>query len=371
MLRLGLLVNPFAGIGGSVALKGSDGEQIRTQALAKGAVQMAMQRARIALEAIGSEYHTQISVLTASGDMGESVAKQVGLKTQVILDVIRPSQSQDTHNLVRALQKEKVDLILFAGGDGTARDVLNALDDTIPVLGIPAGVKIHSGVYAVTPKAAGLLLHQFLSGELLSLREASVMDIDEQAFRQGQVKAMTYGTLCVPDSLEYVQATKKGGVEVDELVLDDIADHVIELMESDDMFIIGSGSTCAAIMTHLNLDNTLLGVDVIQNRQLIASDVNEKELLALTKKHRSVYCVITLIGGQGHLLGRGNQQLSRKVIESIGWDHVYVIATKTKLKALEGRPLIVDSGDIVFDEQLSGTKSIITGYHDTVWYRVG
>jgi predicted polyphosphate/ATP-dependent NAD kinase len=303
--------------------------------------------------------------------MGERSAREAGFEPEVIAEIPQPSEAKDTQWLVEQFQERTVDLILFAGGDGTARDVFAALTKDIPVLGIPAGCKIHSGVYAVTPKAAGVLIAQLAQGEILSLREASVMDIDEEAFREGRVRARNFGSMIVPDSLQYIQATKQGGKEVEELVLEDIAADVIESMESGVFYAIGSGTTCAAIMEQLGLENTLLGVDVVTDGTLVAKDVTAKDLLELVEQGHRLEVFITLIGGQGHIIGRGNQQISPKLIRAIGWDKVHVIATKTKLKSLEGRPLIVDSGDAELDESLNGTKKVITGYHDSVLYRVG
>ncbi len=371
MFKLGFLVNPFAGIGGSVALKGSDGHAIRDEALARGAQQLATQKASVALQSIPEELKTSLTIVTASGDMGETAAVKAGFDPEVVAQVAQPSEAEDTRHLIKLFEAQNVDMILFAGGDGTARDVYSALQKEIPVLGIPAGCKIHSGVYAITPKAAGVLVGQLAAGEILSLREASVMDIDEDAFRQGRVKAKNFGHMTVPDSLQFVQATKDGGKEREELVLEDIAADIIENMDPDICYAIGSGTTCAAIMEQLGLENTLLGVDVIKDRELLIQDATAEQLLQKAQEESEFQIILTLIGGQGHILGRGNQQISPQLIKHIGWDKVTVIATKSKLKALDGRPLVVDTGDPELDEQLKGTTKIITGYHDAVIYRVG
>jgi predicted polyphosphate/ATP-dependent NAD kinase len=200
------------------------------------------------------------------------------------------------------------------------------------------------------------------------LMSADVMDIDEVAFREGKVKAKRFGEMQVPAEPRYIQAVKMGGKEVDELVLSDIAADVIESME-DELFIMGSGSTVAAVMEELGLDNTLLGVDLIKDKQLVAKDLNAAQLIELTQG-RPTKLVITLIGGQGHVLGRGNQQLSAPLIKALGKDNILILATKTKLKALEGRPLIVDSGDPELDIALTGYYKIVTGYRDYVMYQV-
>ncbi|NVJ62090.1 MAG: ATP-NAD kinase family protein [Gammaproteobacteria bacterium] len=370
MFKLGFLVNPYAGIGGSVALKGSDGAEIREEALKRGAKLLAATKAKIALSQLNDKAKEQICLYVPSGPMGEDIARELGFDCKIIAHTNQPSESDDTRSAVQAMEQQGVDLILFAGGDGTARDVFAVLEQGIPVLGIPAGCKIHSGVYAVTPKAAGVLISQLVDGHLLSLREASVMDIDEQAFRQGVVKARNFGSMTVPDSLQFVQATKQGGREVESMVLDDIAADVVEYLEPDTYYAIGSGSTCAHIMAELGLDNTLLGVDVIKNGALVLQDVTAQQLLELSEKE-PLEIFITLIGGQGHIIGRGNQQISADVIRSVGWERIHIIATKSKLTALEGRPLIVDSGDSDLDDALVGTKRVITGYHDSVIYRVG
>lgn len=363
--RLGVIINPLAGLGGSVALKGSDG--VAAEAMARGAEPKAHLRLAQALEVI-LPYRDKVELITASGGMGEEVALQLGFNHQVAYHSAVETEARDTQDAVRAIQASGVDLLLFAGGDGTARDIFAVVDETLPVLGVPAGVKIHSGVYGITPHASGMVIKLLLDGELVSLMPGDVMDIDEVAFRQGTVKARRFGEMLVPAEPRYIQAVKMGGKEVDELVLSDIAAHVIEQME-DELFIMGSGSTVAAVMQELGLANTLLGVDLIAHRQLVGSDLTASELLELTQD-RQCKLVITLIGGQGHILGRGNQQLSSQLIRAVGKDNIIILATKTKLKALEGRPLIVDSGDPELDAELCGYYKVVTGYRDYVMYQV-
>ncbi|GLX82636.1 ATP-NAD kinase family protein [Thalassotalea eurytherma] len=372
--KLGFLVNPIAGIGGSVALKGSDGDGIAEQALALGATAKSNYRAQQALEVL-LPYQERIQVLTVSADMGETTAKSLGFDTQVIYQATEPTSAIDTENAVQALIDEGIDILLFAGGDGTARNVCSQVGDSFPVLGIPAGCKIHSGVYAVTPKAAGRVIEKMVTNELVTLTDADVMDIDESLFRDGVVKAKRYGEMSVPSELQYVQAVKSGGKESDELVLQDIAADVINHME-EQLYIIGSGSTTAFLMEELGLANTLLGVDVIQEQDLIATDITEPQLWQMLEQYddqqgeQPAKLVITLIGGQGHIFGRGNQQLSPRIIQRIGKDNIIVIATKTKLAQLNQRPLIADTGDQVLDQALSGLIKITTGYNDQVLYPV-
>lgn len=376
MFTLGFIINPFAGVGGKVGLKGSDGEAIRTEAFARGAKPQAVERARVALEPL-LDYQQKLQVLTASGDMGENLLRDMGFNYQVVHQSREPSTFEDTIEAARSMTgldggQHSVDVLLFAGGDGTARNIYEAVDESVPVLGIPAGVKIHSGVYAVTPHAAGLVIEKMIKQELVSLLETSVMDIDEDAFRQGVVRAKQYGEMQVPAEHRYIQATKSGGREVEELVLQDIADFIIDNMEDDLYYLMGSGSTCAFVMETLGVENTLLGIDCVHRGELVASDMTEADILQLINEHPGkVKVVITVIGGQGHIIGRGNQQLSSAVLSHLDKDDINIIATKTKLKELEGRPLIVDSDSPEINQRFAGVTKVITGYEDFVLYPVG
>jgi predicted polyphosphate/ATP-dependent NAD kinase len=309
--------------------------------------------------------------------MGEQCARALGFTVNVVYENESDiTSAKDTENSVKALINAGIDILLFAGGDGTARDICTVVGDNFPVLGIPAGCKIHSGVYAVTPKAAGRVIELMVTKQLVTLTEADVMDIDESLFRQGIVKAKRYGEMQVPSELRYIQAVKSGGKESDELVLQDIASYVIEQMD-DELFIIGSGSTTAFLMDELGLKNTLLGVDAVYQQCLVGNDYTEEQLWQLLQyyKQKKITCklVITLIGGQGHVFGRGNQQLSPRIIRFIlaqpgGKENIIIIATKRKLLALRNRPLIADTGDSDLDQQLSGYIQVTTGYKDQVLY---
>ncbi|MFT5164288.1 MAG: putative polyphosphate/ATP-dependent NAD kinase [Alteromonadaceae bacterium] len=371
-LRMGLIINPVAGVGGTVALKGSD--NVVEKALSLGAIPMANKRSQVALNELLS-YQEQLEILTVNGQMGEDACRELGFDCQVVYhtESDTPTCAQDSRNAAKMLAEANVDIILFAGGDGTARDICAIVDTSTLVLGIPAGCKIHSGVYAVTPRAAGRVMVMLADGQMLSVGDADVMDIDEQAFRQGTVKARLYGEMQVPSELRYIQNVKMGGKESDELVLQDIAEYVIGEMEPEQFYIMGSGSTVEFIMQELGLENTLLGVDVINDHQLLRQDVSAQQLLDMAQQVGKgvVKLVITAIGGQGHILGRGNQQLSAALIRFIGKENIIVVATKTKLNALQGRPLLIDSGDSELDDKLSGFIKVTTGYKDHVMYPLG
>ena len=367
--KLGLIVNPVAGLGGTVALKGSDGAHTAAKAIELGAEPKANSRTKAALEVL-LPYKERLTIYTVNGDMGEQTAKALGFKVEVVYNSAVITTPDDTEQAAKVLKDFGVDLVLFAGGDGTARNICHAIEDTIPVLGIPAGCKIHSGVYAITPKAAGRVVEMLVKGELVTLADADVMDIDEDAFRQGTVKAKRYGEMQTPSEVRYMQAVKNGGKETDELVLADIAAHVVSQMDEDTFYIMGSGSTVEAIMEEMGLENTLLGVDLVKDQTLVAQDLTAKQLLELTHE-QSTKLVITLIGGQGHIFGRGNQQLSPLLIRAIGKENIIVVATKTKLQALNGRPLICDTGDGELDDELTGYIKVTTGFNDHIMYAVG
>ncbi|KDC55893.1 ATP-NAD kinase family protein [Pseudoalteromonas sp. S3431] len=367
--KLGLIVNPVAGLGGTVALKGSDGAHTAAKAIELGAEPKANSRTKAALEVL-LPYKERLTIYTVNGDMGEQTAKALGFHVEVVYNSKAITTPDDTEQAAKVLKDFGVDLVLFAGGDGTARNICHAIEDTIPVLGIPAGCKIHSGVYAITPKAAGRVVEMLVKGELVTLADADVMDIDEDAFRQGTVKAKRYGEMQTPSEVRYMQAVKNGGKETDELVLADIAAHVVSQMDEDTFYIMGSGSTVEAIMEEMGLENTLLGVDLIKDQTLVAQDLTAKQLLELTHD-QSTKLVITLIGGQGHIFGRGNQQLSPALIRAIGKENIIVVATKTKLQALNSRPLICDTGDGELDDELTGYIKVTTGFNDHIMYAVG
>lgn len=378
-MKLGLIINPLAGIGGSVALKGSDGSEIVQQALARGAKPLAGERALTALRELADSLDSPVQ--TAGGSMGQDVLEQAGIACEVAYQSATGDQTttaDDTRAAVQALLGTGIDMLIFAGGDGTARDVLNALTEagaeTLPVVGIPAGCKIHSAVYAVTPLQAGELLKQIAEGHPMSLRAVEVMDLDEDAFRAGVVKASCYGYLQVPVDDTRMQVIKQGGIDNEAMALQDIASDVVENMQDDVLYLIGSGSTTAAIMDELGLENTLLGIDIVMNRELIASDVDASAMLQRLQKSPAKL-VVTTIGGQGHVFGRGNQQFSpdviRKVIEQNQADNIMVVASNEKLRTLEGRPMIVDTGDTELDAELAGLVQVTTGYEQRTLYKLG
>ena len=366
--RLGLIVNPIAGIGGRVGLKGSDGVEIQKKALELGAVPQSQNRAIQALERI--EAVDGLEVITYPGEMGEDAARACGFQPTVI-GSITPGETTpgDTRNAARAMLRLNVNLLLFAGGDGTTRDIYNAIGDGLPVLGIPAGVKIHSAVFATNPRSTGDLAALYLRERVSSLREAEVMDVDEEAVRQGIVSAKLYGYLKIPFERRLLQGLKTPSRPGEQAAMEAIAADVVSNMEDGWLYVIGPGTTTRAITSRLGLGKTLIGVDVVAEGKPIAADVNESQLLKFIEG-RKAKIVVTPIGGQGCIFGRGNQQISPKVIKEVDKDNVIVVSTTGKIHSLRGRPLWVDTGDREVDEMLSGHIRVVTGYNERIIYKV-
>lgn len=369
-LSIGLLVNPLAGIGGPVALKGSDGADTVAEARSRGGKSIVAERVAACFAHLDADTIAALDIITVAGEMGAHVCARLGLPHRVAFSPAGPeTTAADTRDAVAAFQQSGVDLVLFAGGDGTARDVCDVISPRQAVLGIPAGVKMHSGVFANSPVAAAKILEEMASGRLVSVMRGEVRDIDEAAFRDGVVRARYYGEMWVPAELHYVQAVKSGGKEVEALVLEEIAAWVVENMRPEVSYFIGSGSSTVAINRALGVGHTLLGVDVVKAGSLLLADARESQLLDLATAG-PCHIIVTPIGGQGHIFGRGNQQLSARVIRAVGVDNLTIIAAKSKLEALDGRPLRVDTGDEQLDESLTGMSQVVTGYDDAVLYTV-
>lgn len=371
--KVGLIVNPIAGMGGRVGLKGTNGQEIIEKAMELGAKPVSPVRSTEALERIAQIARAgEIGLITYPFEMGEDEAKQCGLNPKVIGSIIRgQTTAADTKNAAREMLKLKVDLLLFAGGDGTARDICEAVDLKVPALGIPAGVKIHSGVFAINPKKAGELTIKFLQGEA-ELREAEVMDIDEEAFRKGRVSARLYGYLLVPFERRLVQEAKSSTPAIleEKRNQEEIAECIIENMDDDYYYMLGSGTTVKAIADKLGIKKTLLGVDVIHKGKIVATDVNEEQLLKIIEG-KKVKIIVSPIGGQGFIFGRGNLQISPKVIRKVGRDNMIVIATKNKLSSIGlARSLLVDTGDDQVNKMLSGYIRVITSYNEEAVIKV-
>ena len=367
-----MIVNPIAGMGGKVGLKGTDSLEILARARALGATPVSPDRAIKALKRI-VPLASAIEILTCPHDMGAEEIIACDLDATVIGSIERGAgNAADTAKAARNMLDAKVDLLLFAGGDGTARDIYDTVGDSVPMIGIPTGVKMHSAVFGRNPESAGNLAALYLAEDpsKCQLRDAEVMDIDEAAARANRLSAALYGYAKIPYQRRLVQSAKAGAMPGEEAATDAICSALINNIEDDCLYIIGPGTTTARLLELLGLKGTLLGVDALYDRKLIGSDLNENQLLKLMEG-RPTKIVVTVIGGHGCIFGRGNQQISAEVIGQVGKENIIVLTTMNKIQSLEGRPLFVDTGDDATDEMLSGFIRVITGLHQSTMLKIG
>jgi predicted polyphosphate/ATP-dependent NAD kinase len=357
--KVGFIVNPIAGMGGAVGLKGTDGKDILEKAIILGAKPIAPTRAETFLSEL-KPIKGDIRLIVGAGWMGEKEANNQDFCYTVFGENKEVTNNSDTIEIARRITNKGVDLLVFCGGDGTARDVLSAVDAKITVLGVPTGVKMHSAVFAIDPKAAARIVYRFLSKQL-PLWEAEVMDIDEEAFRRGRVSARLHGYLLSPYEPRLIQGAKSASPMTESELRNQaaIAIYVTESMEDDVVYVVSAGTTTRTIGDILDEKKTLLGVDLFVNRKIVARDVNEKKILeAIEGKKAKI--IVTPIGGQGFIFGRGNQQISSKVIRKVGKDNIVVVATENKMKNLKS--LKVDTGDTELDAEFAGQIKVVTDY---------
>jgi predicted polyphosphate/ATP-dependent NAD kinase len=352
--RLGLLVNPIAGMGGRVGLKGTDGAEVLALARERGATPVAPARAGRALRALAGE-GVRPHVVAAPGAMGADLAREAGLDVETTAEAGgEPTGPEDTRAAAAEILRRGVDLLVFAGGDGTARDIHDAVDGRLPMVGVPTGVKMHSGVFAATPHAAGAVAAAFLRDPArVRLRNAEIADVDEEAVRAGRVATRLYGSARVPEAPRLMVAAKAAS-QPSGAAVDGACREIAEGMQPGRLYLLGPGTTTAAVSAHLGLGATLLGVDAVIDGRSAGTDLDEAGVLALLDRHDGARLVLGVVGGQGSLLGRGNQQLSPRVLRRIGRDGLVVVAAAPKLLALNPPTLRLDTGDDALDAELSG-----------------
>ena len=355
MYRIGFIVNPVAGMGGSVGLKGTDG--VLAEAIRRGAEPHAADRAGITLG--GLKQKTGLLFFTCSGSMGEEVLKKTGLQNYVVhYHAPDKSTAEDTKRAARVFLGKGADLILFSGGDGTARDVFDAVGRNVPILGIPAGVKMYSGVFAIDPATVAGIVGGKKPGVL---RDAELLDVDEEAYRAGEFRTHLYGIARVPAIPGTVQASKQVFEEADEeRAKEEIARFIVEIMHPETLYILGAGTTTEAIAGKIGVKKTLLGVDAIKNGRLVAEDADERTLLGLIEKEKDMRIIVSPIGAQGFVFGRGNQQLSADVIRRVGIHNIILAATPHKLR--ETPAFYIDTGDPELNETFGGSIQVVSGY---------
>ncbi len=369
MLRIGVLVNPIAGLGGTSGLKGSDGVAVQALARARGGVAQAAHRLGAAFEVV-RPHAAAVQLFTWAGTMGADALAQLDFDVTVLGAAQHPSSGADSQAAVRAMIAQGIDLLVFAGGDGTARDLTGVVPPHVPVIGIPAGVKMHSAVFAVTPHDAGELIVRLITGGLVAAERADVRDIDEDALRQGRIAPRYYGELWVPRVGGYLQHVKTDGRENEALVLEEIASAVGErLADHAGLVVLGAGSTLLAIKARLGLASTLLAIDLWRRGVCVGHDVDAAELDRQVDSESIL--ILSFTRGQGFLVGRGNQPLIPSVLRRLARANIWIVGSRSKLASLESRALLVDSGAADVDQKLSGIAEIISGYEDTLLYRVG
>lgn len=356
MRTIGLIVNPVAGMGGSVGLKGTDGE-MHARALEMGAEPVSPARTREFLSHLSCR--NEIRLLVAPGPMGADYVEAAGLSFEIIGTLAGPPGSQDTKAIAREMLDAGAEIIAFAGGDGTARDIVDAIGDRAPVVAIPSGVKIYSAVFSYSPRAAAELVVAFVEGA--DLTEEEVLDIDEDAFRAGRVDSRHYGFLLVPEVGRLLQAGKEAsGIDASTAeAKQEIAAAVIEAMQPQTLYLLGPGTTVRAIADELGVEKTLLGVDAVIDGELAGSDLNEHALLELLDRYPQAAIIVTPLGGNGFIFGRGNMQFTPQVLRRVGFENVIVIANRDKLRGFSS--LHVDTGDPELDDDLAGHINVIVG----------
>ncbi|MFO7852591.1 MAG: ATP-NAD kinase family protein [Bacteroidota bacterium] len=354
MKKIGLIVNPIAGMGGSVGLKGTDGE-IYQKAVELGAQPVTPQRIEETLSLVNRR---NIFFIVAPGKMGEDFIKKFDFKYEVISEIDEETNADDTKRIIREMVEKGIELLIFVGGDGTARDVYDVLGLTIPVVGIPSGVKMFSPVFALSTFAAA----EIINNESVQIIEKEVLDIDEEAFREGKLGAQLYGYLNVPKNLKLFQNKKEPSnvSKPEKISKEEIAQYILEKIENDVLYILGPGTTLATIAHKMGIEKTLLGIDAIFNKQIVGTDLNEKGLLALIRKYDKIKIIVTPIGGNGFIFGRASKEFTPEVLNLIGKENINVVATEDKISRLEC--LRVDTGDAETDKDFKGHVKVITGY---------
>ena len=374
-MKLGFLVNPIAGMGGRVGLKGTDG--VVKEAIARGAKQVAPKRAVEFLQGLKEnmkEISVQVQILTCPRIMGEAEAKKAGLPVQVLhMEIGEETTAEDTKTAVKLMMKAKVNLIVFLGGDGTAKDIFDAMregDGEVPVLGIPSGVKMYSGVFAVNPSDAVEVVLAFVKDQA-EIAEFEIMDTDETAIRSDTFSVKLHGFMKAPFLPMRIQGSKQVSPEtVDEKENQTaIARFMIEEMKPEATYILGPGTTVKRLAELLGVEKTVLGVDIYRNGKIIL-DVNESRILKEVKDWQNAWIILSPIGHQGILLGRGNQQISPEIIKRVGKPKIIVGATKSKIRDIEGGILRVDTGDVKVDTSLRGYIKVATDYREWRLMRV-
>jgi len=366
-MKLGFIVNPIAGMGGRVGLKGTDG--VLKEAIARGAKPIAPGRAKEFLQKLKESMRDlKIEVLTCPGIMGAEEAKAAGFPIKILpMKIGKETSAEHTKRAVKLLTSAKADLIVFVGGDGTAKDIFDAMQGCggeVPVLGVPSGVKMYSGIFAVNPQDAVDVILTFYENQA-EITEFEIMDADERAIRSDAFSVKLHGFLKGPFVPMRIQGSKQVSPEtVDEKENQTaIARFIIEETQPDATYILGPGTTVKRIAELMGVEKTVLGVDIYKKGK-VTLDVDEKTILEEVEDWQKTWIILSPIGHQGILLGRGNLQISPKIIKRVGKRRIIVAVTKSKLQSIEGNVLRVDTGDAEVDDMLGGYIRVVTDYRE-------
>lgn len=358
---IGLIVNPVAGMGGSVGLKGTDGEYYK-KAMELGARPVTPARTKDLLSHIRKK--ESIELLAAPGAMGASHLHDASVPFTVVGTVSGETSAGDTRRIAGEMLAQGINLLVFVGGDGTARDIYDAVGMKVPVVAVPSGVKIFSAVFAFSARAAAEMVDEFLGGARVA--EQEVLDIDEAAFRNNRLASQLYGYLLVPNVRKYLQGGKECS-NVNKLAVKskkEVAADILEQMDPAVLYLLGPGTTVKAVADAAGTSKTLLGVDALADGRLVGVDLNEKAILALFQKYEKRRIIVTPIGGNGFIFGRGSKPFTPEVIRGVGRDNIMIVGTRDKIVKLEA--LRVDTGDFELDQVLAGYMAVTVGYKETL-----
>lgn len=363
---IGLIVNPVAGMGGSVGLKGTDGKEMYQKAKELGAEPVTPGKTEELLSYF--KHEEEIDLFVAPGVMGEQYVEPLGVSFGVIGEIGEETSAEDTKRIARKMAVNGVELLVFVGGDGTARDIYDAIGSAMPVVAVPAGVKIFSSAFAVSARAAAQMVDAFVEGS--DLTEEEVLDIDEEAFREDRLASRLYGYLLVPEVRRFLQPGKAASdvAPSSRASKKEIAEYIVEEMDPKTLYLLGPGTTLKAITDEMGLPKTLLGVDAVLSGQLVEKDLNERGILRLFERYEKRKIIVTPIGGNGFIFGRGSKQFTPQVIRQVGRGNILVVGTRDKVNQLGC--LRVDTGDIDVDEMLSGYLKVWVAYGQAILVKV-
>ena len=367
-IKVGLIVNPVAGLGGKVGLKGSDGMALQALARQRGGIPRAYSRAREFLEVLAKP-NINITWFSYRG-LGAELLAEFNFDLTILGECQDPSTRQDTLAAASQCYEQAVDLLVFVGGDGTAVDVLASEPKQVLCLGVPAGVKVHSAVFAVSPTAAGAVVAALANGELLTAEEREVVDyaeLDETVATEQGIFTKQFGHLFVPEKAGYLQHTKEGGRESEPLVVEEICADIVERAASWEAVILGPGGTLFELKRSLGQKKpTLRGFDVLVDDKWL-EDVSYATLEQFAGR---AHMVLSFTRNQGFLLGRGNLELTPNFLQMFSTERLVIVATRSKILSLEGRPILLDSSDRAVDARYAGVVEVTAGYEDRLIYRL-